>query len=170
MLTVSELFANVDFYAHHPQIKEFASTSGYSNAAIITIFLSEQKAINTFNGDFSKLVPAIQALAQQTAESTIYSWQFHILALASVIERPIYAVYPDIQSAWAVKLACRGYFYPRKVLQSGSNLGTLKNDAIFCHVDENRQNAPFGLGPQSLCLAARGQKNSFKRELCLSSC
>ena len=29
MLTVSELFANTDFYAHHPQIKEFASTSGY---------------------------------------------------------------------------------------------------------------------------------------------
>ena len=55
MVTVSKLFANADFYAHHPQIKEFASTSGYSNAAIITIFLSEQKAIDTFNGDFSKL-------------------------------------------------------------------------------------------------------------------
>lgn len=131
MLTVSELFAHADFYAHHPQIKEFASTSGYSNAAIITIFLSEQKAINTFNGDFSKLVSAIQALAQQTAEPTVYSRQFHILALASVIERPIYAVYPDIPSAWAVKLACHGYFYPRKVFQSESNLETIKDDAIF---------------------------------------
>ena len=131
MLTVSELFAHADFYAHHPQIKEFASTSGYSNAAIITIFLSEQKAINTFNGDFSKLVSAIQALAQQTAEPTVYSRQFHILALASVIERPIYAVYPDIPSAWAVKLACHGYFYPRKVFQSESNLETVKDDAII---------------------------------------
>lgn len=131
MLTVAELFANAEFYANHPQIEEFAATSGYSKSAIITIFLSEQKAIDTFNGNFSKLIQSIEVLAQQTARPTVYSRQFHVLALASVIERPIFAVYPDIPSAWAIKLACHGYFYPRKLLQGGPSLESVKNDTIF---------------------------------------
>ncbi len=64
---------------------------------------------------------------------TVYSWQF--LALPSVIERPIFAVYPDISSAWAIKLACRGYFYLRKLFQGTlptlPSLDSIKNDIIF---------------------------------------
>ena len=131
MLTVSELFANAEFYANHPQIKEFASASGYTNSAIISIFLSEQKSLATYNGDCSKVVQAIQVLAQETAEPSVYSRQFHILSLASVVGKPIFAAYPDIQSAWAIKLACHGYFYPRDVFASDVNPETLKNDAIF---------------------------------------
>lgn len=131
MLTVSELFANAEFYANHPQIKEFASASGYTNSAIISIFLSEQKSLATYNGDCSKVVQAIQVLAQETAEPSVYSRQFHIFSLASVVGKPIFAAYPDIQSAWAIKLACHGYFYPRDVFASDVNPETLKNDAIF---------------------------------------
>ena len=42
MLTVSELFANAEFYANHPRIKEFASASGYTNSAIISIYLKTE--------------------------------------------------------------------------------------------------------------------------------
>ena len=56
-----------------------------------TIFLSKQKAADTFNGDFSKVLQSIEALARQTARPGIYSRQFHILALTSVIKRPICA-------------------------------------------------------------------------------
>lgn len=73
ILTLSELLANAEFYAHRPQITKIASTSTYLRPAIITIFLSEQKAMDTFNGDFTKLILAIQILAQQTAEPTVYA-------------------------------------------------------------------------------------------------
>ena len=131
LLTVSELFANAEFYAYHSQIEEYAGTSGYSKSAIITILLSDEKAADTFNGDFSKVVQSIEVLARQRARPGIFSWQFHILVLASVIERPIFAAYPDIPSAWAVKLACHGYFYPQKLLQGRPSLENIKNDAIF---------------------------------------
>ena len=74
--------------------------------------------MDTFNGDFTKLILAIQVLAQQTAEPTVYARQFHILALASVIDKPIFPAYPDIPSAWAVKLASHGYIHPRNAFQS----------------------------------------------------
>ena len=152
MLTVSELFANAEFYANHPQIKEFASASGYTNSAIISIFLSEQKSLATYNGDCSKVVPAIQVLAQETAEPSVYSRQFHILSLASVVGKPIFAAYPDIQSAWAIKLACHGYFYPRDVFASDVNPETLKNDAIFVMWTRNNRIPLLGWEPNHFVL------------------
>ena len=119
MLNVAESFANAEFYANHPQIEEFAATSGYSKSAIITIFLSEQKAIDTFNGNFSKLIQSIEVLAQQTARPTVYSRQFHILTLVSVIERPIFAVYPDIPSAWTISWLARGTFICESSYKAG---------------------------------------------------
>ena len=152
MLTVSELFANAEFYANHPQIKEFASASGYTNSAIISIFLSEQKSLATYNGDCSKVVQAIQVLAQETAEPSVYSRQFHILSLASVVGKPIFSAYPDIQSAWAIKLACHGYFYPRDVFASDVNPETLKNDAIFVMWTRNNRIPLLGWEPNHFVL------------------
>ena len=159
MLTVAELFANAEFYANHSQIEEFAATSGYSKSAIITIFLSEQKAIDTFNGNFSKLIKSIEVLAQQTARPTVYSRQFHVLALASVIERPIFAVYPDIPSAWAIKLACHGYFYPRTLLQGGPSLESIKNETIFVMWTRTDRAPLLGWVPNHIVLLQKASAN-----------
>jgi hypothetical protein len=46
---------------------------------------------------------------------------FHILALASVIDKPIYSVYPDIPTAARIKQALHFLFYTRRMLTANSN-------------------------------------------------
>ena len=45
--------------------------------------------------------------------NTIFSSQFHILALASVIRRPIFSVYLDIPGITAIRNAMHGVQYLR---------------------------------------------------------
>ena len=130
LLTVSELFAYANFYAQHPQFEEVSTAADYTTSAIICLFLSENKALDTYKGNFSSATQAIQVLAQQTAKSYVYSPQFHILALASVINKPIFVAYPDIPSVWRIKLACHGCFYPREALQNNASREGLKRETI----------------------------------------
>ena len=61
---------------------------------------------------------SLPILAQKTAKPFVYSSQFHILSLASVLGRPIHSVYPDIQALRAIKNTLHGIFYPRDELIS----------------------------------------------------
>ncbi|CAB3980518.1 Hypothetical predicted protein [Paramuricea clavata] len=97
-----------------------SSISGYSVQAIIKILLSDQVACNVYNGNATNAVRAMDTLAKITAKPYIYASQFHILALASVISKPIHSVYPDTTSSVAIKKALHGIFYPREVLSSQS--------------------------------------------------
>ena len=103
LLTVAELFAYSEFYADHPQIADIAQVSSYSKHAILNIFLSDQKAEKTYSGNIDNVPRAIEVLAQETAKPFVFSSHFHILALASVISKPIQSVYPDIPSCRAIQ-------------------------------------------------------------------
>ena len=116
LLTVAELLAYSEFYSQHPQLASASQASGYSMPAILTIFLSNEKAEEAYNGNINNVPRAIEVLAQETAKPFAYSRQFHILALASVIGRPIESVHPDIPTSARIKKAIHGTCYPREVL------------------------------------------------------
>ena len=131
MLTASELFAHSEFYSKHSQLGDFSRVSRYSLSSIISIFLSENKALSVFNGNRNKVSRAIETMAQVTAKPYVYSSAFNILALASVIRRPIFAVHPDKPTALHMKLATHGFYYPREALTAGSDLDSINSDAIY---------------------------------------
>ena len=114
LLTVAELFSHADFYATHPQIRQFSEASGYSYAATFNIFLSGDSATDAYKGNTENASAAIQVLARVTAKPFVYSSQFHILALASVIRRPVFSVYPDIPNVAAIRNVMHGLCYPRQ--------------------------------------------------------
>lgn len=131
MLTASELFTYSEFYAKHPQLEDFAKKSGYSLAAITSIFLSENNAQRVFNGKRANASKAIETLAQATAKPYVYSSPFNILALASVIRRPIFSAYPDQPTALRMKLATHGFYYPKEAFTSCSDIDDITSDAIY---------------------------------------
>ncbi len=120
LLTVAELFAHSDFYAAHPQIPKMAQASGYSEKAIFNIFLSDQSASDAYAGDPDKASRAIEVLAQVTVKPFVFASQFHILALASVICKPINSTYPNIPRKTAIRNSVHGLFYPRQSFSDGN--------------------------------------------------
>ena len=119
LLTVAELFAHSEFYANHPQISQFSQACIYSSSAIFNIFLSDDSATGVYKGNQENARLAIEVLAKATAKPYIFSSQFHILALASVIRMPIFSVYPDIPGMSAIRNAMHGVCYPRQMLVDG---------------------------------------------------
>lgn len=103
MLTAAELFAHSDFCSTHPQLPRCAQEADFSAGTLVTIFLSNKKAEEVFNGDKKKINSAIEMLALETAKPYEYASPFVILALASVLGRPIFSVYPDIPSTISIK-------------------------------------------------------------------
>ena len=73
----------------------------------------------------------MEILAQETAKPYVYSSPYNILALASVIGQPIFAVYPDEPSALSMKLAMHGFYFLRKAAVERSNLDDIKSNAIY---------------------------------------
>ena len=65
-------------------------------------------------GNTENASAAIQVLARVSAKPFVYSSQFHILALASVIRRPVFSVYPDIPNIAAIRNVMHGLCYPRR--------------------------------------------------------
>ena len=76
---------------------------------------------HTYAGNQDNALLAIEVLAKATAKPYIFSSQFHILALASVIRMPIFSVYPDIPSISAIKNAMHGVCYPRQRIDDSSS-------------------------------------------------
>ena len=114
LLTVAELFANSNFYAAHPQIAQFSQVSGYSKEAIFNLFLSDDTASRAYNERSSNATYTIEVLANETARPYVFSSQFHILALSSVINLPIFSVYPDIPGLSAIKKSLHGICIPKE--------------------------------------------------------
>ena len=121
LLTVAELFANSNFYATHPQIAQFSQVSGYSKEAIFNMFLSDETASRAYDRRASHATYAIEVLAKETARPYVFSSQFHMLALSSVIGLPIFSVYPDIPGISHIKNSFHGICIPREhFLEDGS--------------------------------------------------
>ena len=117
-MTVSELFAHSEFYANHPQIAEIEERSVYSSPVIFNIFLRDKEAEDTYRGQSANAARAVEILAQKTAKPFVYSSQFNILALATVLGRPIHSAYPDVPALRAIKNTLHELFYPRDELIS----------------------------------------------------
>ena len=91
LLTVAGLLAYSKFYSQHPQLAYASQASGYSVPAILTIFLSNEKAEEAYNGNINNVPRAIKVLAQETAKPFVYSRQFHILVLSIMWKKTIHS-------------------------------------------------------------------------------
>ena len=121
LLTVSALLGHCEFYAQHPQLVSMAQLSGYSVPALVNILLSSEKAEKLY-GETGSVSRAIEALAKETAKKYVYPSQFHIMALASVIQKPIKVVYLDIPTTMRIKKALHCVLYPREISDCQSDL------------------------------------------------
>ena len=132
LLTVAELFAHSDFYGNHPQISQFSQASRYSHAAMFNILLSDDLAADVYAGNTDNASLAVEYLAKISAKPYVFSSQFHVLALAPVIGRPIFSVYPDIPGYTAIKNALHCVCYPREGFMENSSLNALDPVHIMC--------------------------------------
>ena len=119
MLTASELFAYSEFYSTRPQLTRAAQAADYSIGAVLNIFLSNRKAEKVFNGDMNSISRAIEMLAQETATPSVYASPFVILALASVLGKPVFSIYPDVPTSISIKRAIHGVFHSRQAILAG---------------------------------------------------
>lgn len=110
LLTALELSANSEFYAEHPKLQDSLShISGFSKATLFTICLS---TLGIGIWDISKNpTKAIQAEARVASKTKEWAGMIHLMALASVIARPIFSVYPNVPLAFRKLL--HGTIQPR---------------------------------------------------------
>lgn len=122
--TVAELFAHSDFYANHPHFPAASQTSGYAVSTLLSIFLSDDKAQAIFNGSKANAYLAIECLASVSAKPFIFESPYHILALASMIGKPIQSVYPNIPTSRRIRIAIQGIFFPIQIYGNDSAYDT----------------------------------------------
>ena len=93
LLTALELSMNTEFYAEHPRL-HVSYDSGFCKATMFTICLS---TLGIGIWDISKnRTKAIQAEARVASKTKEWAGMVHLMALASVIARPIFSVYPNV--------------------------------------------------------------------------
>ncbi len=132
LLIVAELFAYSDFYGNHPQLVQFLQKSGYSKATVFNIFLIDDMAMDVYGGKSNNAPCAVESLAMSIAKLYIFSSQFHILALSSVIGRTIYTIYPIIPHNTAIRNAIHGICYPRQHFQEALPIDD--KQVVFLHI------------------------------------
>ena len=88
------------------------------------MFLSDEEACDSYAGKQENCSHAIQILAKNTAKPFVYSSQFHLFALATVIGRPIFSVYPDVPQSSAIKNGMHGVCHPRQAFLEDDSLLT----------------------------------------------
>ena len=85
------------------------------------MFLSDDNASRAYDRRASHATYTIEVLAKETARPYVFSSQFHMLALSSVIGLPIFSVYPDIPGISRIKNSFHGICIPREhFLEDGS--------------------------------------------------
>ena len=94
ILTTIELFENAHYYENHPRFSE-AVQSGFSfgDATLFTLALKEYGTAEWERS--GSRVSAIQSEAIGGCELRKWSSLMHIMALATVICRPIFTIYPN---------------------------------------------------------------------------
>ena len=94
LLVASELYFNAEYYATHEAFKQTAELMNIPESVLFPVALtaSGDKAIT----DGGTKIDAVKAEAVDTCEDKKWGSLIHIMAIASVIGRPVYSLYPQV--------------------------------------------------------------------------
>lgn len=98
LLTILELYSYSNFYAKHPAFQEYLNAgvaNGYDEDTLFTLCLT---ALGAATWDGKDRISAIKAEAEGSSKEKVWCGMFHFMALASVLGRPLYSVYPNAGS------------------------------------------------------------------------
>ena len=79
------------------------------------VLLSDKTALNAYR-KAETVSDAINVLARVVSRPWVYATPYHMIALSSVIGRPVYSVYPDIVACARVRSSIHRKFLPRQML------------------------------------------------------
>lgn len=116
LLTTLELYSNSNFYAKHPAFEQYLSAgvaNGYDEDTLFTLCLT---TLGAATWDGKDHISAIRAEAEGSSKEKVWCGMFHLMALASVLGRPLYSVYPNAGSR------IREFFH-RKILPRNLDQG-----------------------------------------------
>ena len=113
LLATAELVAHAQFYATYPQFPEMVGDDTYTTQNLMPVLLSEDAAVDIYQGQLNDLPAAITYIARITSKPKVYAGCFHFMALATVVDQPISSVYPSMKSSIRVRNAVHRVFYPR---------------------------------------------------------
>ena len=99
LLTTLELYTNSTFYAKHPAFQEYAGgvENGYDEDTLFTLCLTAEGMAKWQDGN--DRMSAIKGEAKRCSKKQEWCGIFHLMALASILGRPLYSVYPNAGSA-----------------------------------------------------------------------
>lgn len=95
LLVAGELYFNAEYYANHKIFRNAAGEhSGTQESTLFTVALSADgdKTI----ADSGSKIDAIKAEALAGGENGVWGSLLHMMALASMIRRPIFSLYPEV--------------------------------------------------------------------------
>lgn len=98
LLTIVELYSYSSFYAKHPAFQEYLNAgvaNSYDEDTVFTLCLT---ALGAAMWDGKDRISAIKAEAEGSSKEKVWCGMFHFMALASVLGRPLYSVYPNVGS------------------------------------------------------------------------
>lgn len=117
LLTTCELIAHSEFYANHPQFSEMANDGTYSIRNFIPIILNNDYASAVYKGKIDNVPQDIKLLAEEISKPHVFATPFNVIAMASVIGKPIYSDYPSFKSSIRVRNLIHRKFFPREKYQ-----------------------------------------------------
>ena len=94
LLVAEELYSNAEYYATHEIFKNSAKLTDTPESVLFTVALTAvgDKIIS----DGGSQTEAVKAEAIASCKIGVWGSLLHVMAFASVIKRPIYSLYPDI--------------------------------------------------------------------------
>lgn len=136
VLTACELYFNAEFYENHAKISQASGVSPYSEKTLFTLILTSAGE-NEWQVSSSQ-VEGVKAEAAATSEDKVWSSLVHVIALATVIKRPIFSVYPNANLA--LRPLMHGLVHPHLCVPDVSPIHILwSRDGNL----DNRQGAVF---------------------------
>ena len=101
LLVAAELYLEADFYVHHPYFKERLEATNYSKTTLFAI------ALSTDYENVKNRRDVVLKEAKLTCRNGKWGAMLQIMALTSVVGRPIFEVYPNTANQ-AVRSFCHG--------------------------------------------------------------
>ena len=94
LLVASELFFNVEFYVTHEAFKMTAELTKIPENVLFPLALTTNGDRAIANG--GSRIDAVKAEAVATCKDEDWGSLIHMMAMASVIRRPVYSLYPEV--------------------------------------------------------------------------
>ena len=120
ILTTTEFFENAHFYGNHmhPRFREaMQSGCSFGEATVFTLALREPGIAEWERSN--SCVSAVQSNAIRGCQLGEWSSLIHIMALATVISRPIFTIYPNCSEG--IRSFLHGLVKPRDMLETVSS-------------------------------------------------